>query len=236
MAQTQEHAGLTARQIITNLQNLIAGGRQTDDVRISDRQWLFNLDHHRAQLLRQQAEKGQRINEANVQELGIWNKQDKVRELTVKKQKCGRWFTDTDIPQAVELYQDNLFTFVGTLDGHAFQHTTAQKVAWEKFARFTRKEAKWYQLGGTLFLVNPPSPSTNLISVKGVFENPRAVKVFNQEELDPLDYLNFEYPISRTALDTLTKMLIDGELKLSMAIPYDYQNDGKDHQMTKANA
>ena len=236
MAQTQEHTGLTARSIIQNFQNLIAGGRKTDDVRISDRQWLFNLDHHRAQLLRQQVEKGQRVNEANIQELGVYNELERVREVTVKKQKCGRWYTDTPLPAAIELYKDNLFTFIGTAKGHAFQHTTAQKAEWEQYAKHTGKKPKWYQLGGILYLVNPPSPSTNIISVKGVFENPRAVKVYNGEDLDPLDYLNFEYPISRTCLDTLTKMLIEGELKLALALPYDYLNDGKDHQMEQPRA
>jgi hypothetical protein len=186
-------------------------------------------------VLRQQAEKGQSINEANVQELGVYNKVDKVREVEVKKQKCGRWYTDSPIPKAVELYQENLLTFVGTHKGTAFQHTTAQRGQWDGFATYTGKKPKWYQLGGTLYLTNPPSPSTNLIAVRGVFESPREVLVYNKEELDPLDELNFIYPISRTCLDTITKMLIDGELKLALALPYDALNDGKDHQVERGN-
>ena len=228
MAQTQEHAGLTARQIVQNFKNLYSAGRQSDDTRISDRQWLFNLDHHRAQLLRQQAEKGQSINEANVQSLGRWDPTEKGREVAVRKQACGRWYTDGPLPAAVECYKANQLTFVGTLSGHAFQHTTAQKAEWEQHARFTARKPKWYQLGNTLYLVTPPSPSTNYIAVRGIFENPRAVMAYNGEVLDPLDYLNFPYPISRTALDTLYTMLTQRELKLAWTLPYDYRNDGED--------
>ena len=229
MAQTQTHAGLTARDIITNFQNLVAAGRPTDDVRISDRQWLFNLDHHRAQLLRQQVEKGQSINEAHIQALGPYDGDLRDSCIQIKKQPCGRWYTQTPIPAAIECYQRNLLTFVGTVGGHAFQKTTAQRAQWEQYAKFTSRSPKWYQLGNTIYLVTPPSPSLNMVAIRGVFENPRAVKVYNQEEMDPLDYLNFEYPISRTALDTLTKMLVASELKLALTLPYDYRNDGEDH-------
>ena len=229
MAQTQEHAGLTARQIVQNFQNLLAAGRPTDDVRLSDRQWLFNLDHHRAQLLRQQAERGQTINEANVQALGTWDEEAQERAVAVAKHKCGRWYTDKPLPAAVEVYKANQLTFVGTVGGHAFQKTNAQKAEWEQYAKYTARKPKWYQLGNTLYLITPPSPSLNLIAVRGVFENPRQVLVYNGQELDPLDYLNFEYPISRTALDTLHKLLVDGELKLALALPYDYRNDGQDN-------
>ena len=228
MAQTQEHAGLTARQIVENFKNLYSAGRQTDDTRISDRQWLFNLDHHRAQLLRQQAEKGQSINEANVQALGSWNELTKGRELTIKKQRCGRWYSEQPLPAAVECYRANQLTFVGTPSGHAFQHTTAQKAEWEQYAKYTARRPKWYQLGNTLYLVTPPSPSLNLVAVRGIFENPRQVMVYNQQVMDPLDYLNFEYPISRTALDTIYTMLTQRELKLAWTLPYDYKNDGED--------
>jgi hypothetical protein len=228
MAQTQEHTGLTAREIVQNFKNLYSAGRQSDDVRISDRQWLFNLDHHRAQLLRQQAEKGQSPNEANIQALGAWDEAANQPLLAVEKHACGRWYTKQPLPAAVELYRQNLLTFVGTAGGAAFQKTTAQKAEWEQYAKYTKRAPKWYQLGNTLYLVTPPSPSLNLIAVRGVFENPRAVLAFNGVALDPLDYLNFPYPISRTALDTLYTMLTQRELKLATALPYDYQNDGQE--------
>ncbi len=213
---------LTARQIVQNFKNLYEGGRQTDDVRMSDRQWLFNLDHHRAQLLRQQVEKGQRINEANIQTLG---KPDKNKQQVVAFPKTGcKWYS-TPLPAAVECYEDNLITYVGTTCGKAFQKTTAQKAYWDEYAKYTGKEPKWYQLGAIMHLVSPPSPSLNYLVIRGVFENPREVLVFNGEELDETDYLNFPYPISRTALDTLTKMLIDGELRLLTSMPHDKDNN-----------
>ena len=218
MAQTQEHVGLTAREIVQNFKNLYQAGRSDDDTRISDRQWLFNLDQHRAQLIRQQVEKGQAVNEYNVQALAV----------PVPKQRCGRWFTDQPLPAAVEVYRQNLYTFVGTAGGHAFQHTTAQKAEWEQYARYTARKPKWYQLGNTLYLVTPPSPSLNLIAVRAVFENPRQALVYAGTVLDPLDYLNFEYPISRSCLDTLYAMLTSRELKLAWTLPYDYQNDGRE--------
>jgi len=225
MAQTQDHELLTAREIVQNLQNLYQGGRQPEDARLSDRQWLFNLDHHRAQLLRQQTEKGQKPSELNVQQLLV----------KVPKQSCGRWYTTTPLPTAIELYKDNLYTFVGTVYGHAFQKTTAQKAEWEQYARYTSRQPKWHMLGNTLFLVNPPSPTTNIIRVDGIFENPRQALVYAGVELDPLDYLNFPYPISRTALDTIGKMLLDNELKLLTSLPYDRVNDGRElHENPRA--
>lgn len=227
---------LTAREIVQNFKNLVAAGRPSDEVRISDRQWLFNLDHQRARLLRQQMEKGQSINEAFVQEVGVLDEDTQERTVAIKKQKCGRWYTQNPIPGAVECYQQNLLTFVGTPGGHAFQKTNAQRAEWEQYAKYTKRRPKWYQLGNTIYLVTPPSPGINQVAIRGVFENPRAVHVYNGTELDALDYLNFPYPISRTALDTITKMLVDGELKLALALPYDYQNDGRETHEPSSNA
>lgn len=218
MAQTQSHELLTAREIVQNLKNLYAGGREGEDVRLSDKQWLFNLDHHRAQLIRQQLEKGQSPSELNVQSLSV----------KVPKHSCGRWYTETPIPTAIELYKDNLYTFVGTHSGHAFQHTTAQKAEWEQYAKYTAKKPKWHMLGNTLFLLFPPSPTLNIIRVDGIFENPRQAYVYSGIEMDVLDYLNFPYPISRTSLDTIAKLFMDNELKLLTALPYDRENDGRE--------
>lgn len=218
MAQLPEAAGLTARQIVQNFKNLYAAGRQTDDSRISDRQWLFNLDHHRAQLLRQQAEKGQSPNENNLQAL----------EVRVPKQGCGTWYAAHGIPAAVECYQSNLYTFVGSASGVAYQKTTAQRAQWDALAKYTAALPKWYQIGDVLNLRTPPSPTLNIVSVRGVFENPRAVLAYNGYVFDDVDYLEFPYPVSRTALDTLSKLLTDNELKLAWAHPEDHLNDGRD--------
>lgn len=217
---------MTKREIVQSFKNLYANGRQTDDVRISDRQWSFIVDYHRAQLIRQQVEKGQSLNENLIQELGAYNETTKQRELKVPKQANGRWYTDLPIPQAVEVYQQNLLTFVGTIYGEAFQKTNQQRAQWEQYAKYTAKKPKWFQLGNILHLLTPPSPTLNIITVKGVFERPLEVLRYNKQQVPEIDELDYEYPISAVMLDTLYQLMAERELKLSIALPKDLVNDG----------
>lgn len=210
---------LTAREIVQNFMNLLAGGRVSDDNRFSARQWLFILDYHRAQLLRQEVEKGYAPPEQCLQELTV----------TVKRQPCKRFFTDKPLPVAIQAQRSNILTFVGTTTGHAFQKTTAQKAEWEQYAKYTKRKPKWYQLGNTLYLVTPPSETQQVLTVRGLFENPREVLVQNNDsQLSTTDYLGFPYPINRAQLDTIYAMMIDREAKLGTLLPPDYTNDSQE--------
>lgn len=204
--------------IISTIKNL-KNGKTTDDKSISDSQWLYILDYYRAILIRQQIQKGQSINENCVQEL----LPSKIT-LTQNPKEKYELYTN-NLPKAIELHKGLAYTFVGTEGGLSYQRTTYNKSQWDSQSKYIGKLSKWYMLGSRMYITHH---STKLkLNIQGVFERPLDVIVFN-DLLDDMNPFSWEYPMSSTMIDTVIKMIVDSEIRLSLLVPKDNLNDGRD--------
>lgn len=210
-----------ANEIITHLKNLKSGGKTSDDTQMSDWEWMFIIDHYRAQLIKQQQATGkQTVNENCVQKL-------KASRIVLQQDLIQKHIMYTqNLPKAVESQRANLYTYVGTEAGKAYQRTTYNKSQWDNQSKFAACLPKWYEVGSVLY-VSHHHPKNLKITVHGVFENPIKVVEFNGE-LDEMNPFNFEYPMSSTMVDTVIKMIAESEIKLSLLLPKDELNDGRD--------
>jgi hypothetical protein len=212
---------ITAAHIINTIKTLRAGTKPSDDKNISDYQWLFIIDYYRSQLIRAQAAKGQSINEQCIQKLNP----HKITLTQNPLEKCE--LLSNSIPKAIEGHQANLFTFIGTEGGRSYQRTTYNKSQWDSHSKYVGHLPKWYMLGSKLMVKHH---SKNLrLSVHGLFENPIEVEKFNGT-LNEIDPFSFEYPIANIMIDSIIKLIADSEMKLSMLLPKDELNDGRDGQ------
>ena len=212
---------MLAIEIIQNIKNIKAAGIPTDDTGISDFQWMFIIDYYRAQLIRNAITKGHSINQQSIQELNP----NKITLTQSTIEKCEMY--TNGLPKAIETQNSILYTFIGTEKGKSYQRTTYNKSQWDGYSKYIGLLPKWYALGNKITVVNH-SKSLKL-NVKGLFERPIDVVTFNGE-LDEMNPFNFEYPCSNTMLDSILKMIADSEMKISMLIPSDNLNDGKDGQ------
>lgn len=209
-----------ASEIIYNIKNLKSGGKTSDDTQMSDWQWMYIIDHYRAQLIKQQQSKGQTVNEQCVQKLlpsRIFLQQDAIQKHIM--------FTH-NLPKAVESQRANLYTYVGTEAGKSYQRTTYNKNQWDGQSKYAACLPKWYSIGSVIY-VSHHHPKQLKLSIHGVFENPIKVVEFNGQ-LDEMNPFNFEYPMSSTMVDTVIKMIAESEIKLSLLLPKDDLNDGRD--------
>jgi len=218
-------------ELIYDIKNLRAGGLQSDDEDISDAQYAFIINSYRAKLLKQLRDKNQMIPTSMIQSLGKVNLEtstdccDGVCGLkTVKK-----------IPKT--LYTSGLahgFSYVGTYGGSVpFQRTSFESKSWNKYAKYTGKKTKWY-LKDSYIYVEDALGMLSHIEPRGIFEDPLEAEKFRTCECednneDCLVGYDFEYPLPMHMRDTVFKMIMDSEFRMSVAIPADNSNDSTDN-------
>lgn len=226
---------MTLNSIIFNIKNLKAGGIQNRDIELSDRQYAFIISYYRSLLLRREVEQGRKIKGNWIQNLGqvTFVKADmndccNIEDCIIR--------TELQLPTPIEVYDNDLITYVGTTDGRTpFQRTTANRVLWDSFATYTGKLPKWYLQNNYIFIKNAPSSIFEIGNIQGVFSDPVKVQEFITCDCDPdttecFDALNFdfEYPLPEYLLDSLYKMMFDAEMKFMNIVPADTLNNSKD--------
>jgi hypothetical protein len=219
----------TLNQIIFNIKNLKGAGRQSDDDSISDSQYAFILSYYREQLLTQQLQKGYTINDDLIQDLG------RVKIAKVKEGECGEikggciYKVIETLPKFVDMNGTPLVKYLGTENGRAFQRTSYREVQFTQNLKYTGKMEKWFQIGENTYIYSPKASLGTHIAVRGVLSDPVQGNDYrcNNEGCD--SGYDFQYPIPLKMLDTIYKMMIDAELRLSMTKLQDTSNDSKDN-------
>lgn len=210
---------MLASEVVYNIKNIKAGGKQSDDTSMSDLQFLFIADYWRATLIRQQITQNQSVNEECIQELDT-SKAPLLKCLGAHNEVQ----LSKAIPNVVTTQKDNLFTFVGS-SHTSYQKTTFQKRQWNSFSKIAACMPKWYEVGNTIYLINHPSP--HKLIIKAVFASPIEVLRFNGT-LNPVNPLNFRYPMDDSMLSQMFDVIRKNELASSLAIPQDNLNNGRE--------
>jgi hypothetical protein len=221
--------------IIFNIKNLKAGGVQNRDIELSDRQYAFIINYYRALLLRREIEQGRKAKGNWIQNLGQVDFIKADRNEACEIEDC-IVRTELQIPSPIEIYENDLITYVGTTDGrNPFQRTTSNRALWDSYAKYTGKLPKWYMQNNYIYIENPPTSVFEIGNIQGIFGDPLTAKEFmtsgcSPESTECQDVLNFnfEYPLPEHLLDSLYKMMIDAEIKFGTMIPPDTLNNSKD--------
>jgi hypothetical protein len=205
---------ITAKEIIHNIKNLRAGGKQTDDELLSDFQYLWIIDYYRSMLIKQQVNQGQTIGEFMKQNLGY---------IAIKQTDFDDCLYETvEIPKPIEFHKIDGLTYVGDGDRMGYQRTNKNASHWHDFRKFTSKLPVYYINDGKLVVKH--FQGIRDVYVEGVFERPINVIKFNGK-FNALDPMEFTYPINSAMLDSLYKLVVDSEIKLSLLLPVDNLND-----------
>ena len=217
-------------EIIYNIKNLRAGGLQSTGEDLSDAQYAFIINYYRAKLLKQDSDRGRQLRSQDIQDLG------KIGLIKSTDDCCDEGEcnlrTRFQIPSFLEYNSSYLITFVGTVDGYPFQFSKANRVAWDKFAKYTGKLTKWSINNGYIYIINPPTTLLKWVNVKGAFEDPTIANKFktcdctdNGEECNT--GYNYNYPLSLDRVDLIVKMIAEVEFRILETIVQDDLNDGQ---------
>ena len=186
---------ITAKELIYNLKNLRAGGVQSDDTKLSDRQMLFIINYYRAKLIRQEHGKNRITSQEEVQNLG----EVELIKTDSNEYDCGEnacvLRTKKQVPRSLITHKSHGFTFVGMVDGMSWQYAnTMDGAAWSQFQKYTGNKTKWVLQGRYIYIINPIDPLLTYISIRGVFEDPLEAASFREGDCDtkvgcdPLDF------------------------------------------------
>lgn len=216
---------MTLKEIIYNVSNLKAGGVKSDDVKMSDEQYASIIHYYRAKLIRQEIDRGMKLDPMLIQPL---------LDVEVERVAFSRgqplsgktvYRTTKLIPRAVATKGSNLVVFVGdNLLGSAFQRTTATKVQFDTFRPYTSLNPKWFEFNDHIYVVTEDS-LTNIV-IQLVAENPYRVLKFTNS-INVFDPFEYEYPISITMLDSVYKLMADMD-NIYSGVSEDDLNDGLD--------
>jgi|ERR1035437_443552 hypothetical protein len=208
-----------------NILNLKSGGRESDDDSLSRRQTDYIIGYIRALLIRRDFEKGHSINPDIIQDLGCIHlspvDEADCCNVTVG---CQILRSDKQLPKALELYDKNMITYVGTVDKrHAFDLIPVARSRWVNFNKYSKGHRRAFILNRYLYVIN--DKMLEYINVRGVFEDPIEAANFNHCDGTPCFSENDQYPIALHMIQPLTSMVVAGEIKDTFVFPADTKND-----------
>jgi hypothetical protein len=215
----------TFKEVIFNIKNLRQAGRQSQDALLSDPQYAFIIDYYRAILIQREYDGKKKL----APQLEQTVKQKFVRDKGMEDEifQEVRVYT-ADLPTVVQSSTRPLYQGVrSSMLKRSIDRSTSITIRTDLQAPITGNWAKYFPLDNKLYIVTP-EPLQEMF-VTAVFERP--IEIWKLDpKFDPFDPYNFEYPMTFKLLDALYKMMVDGELRLSMVMPNDIQADGQETQ------
>lgn len=193
----------------------------------------YHVDNVRAQLIRQDLNKGRSVDPSLVQSLGCITLEEVDKGCCDVPVDCYILRTNQDIPSAIELYNTPLITRVGPVDftKRPFQFVEFQRVPFTGSNKFTKNLVKWFIKDNRIYLLihkdNPLQWGLESIHVAGVWENPKDVALFDNCNGENCFDLNSTYPIKSWMIPILQEMVIKKFIMPQNIAPIDNSSDGK---------
>ena len=218
---------MTLNEIAYNLLNLVRGGRSNQDEHISLDQIKFNIKHYRAVFIRRDYAKNGFTSRHVEQDLGCVN----VIPVDASKccnldTKCAVYRTEKKIPKTIRYNFEEAITYVGDITGiGTIPMVSSNMIQFLTYDKYTHKKMKSYMIGDYLYIYN--AEGLEAVNVRGVFEDPQDVSVF--DECDGIDGCyddsKHQFPISLDMLSLINQGLLNSELSLLSSTLSDTEND-----------
>jgi len=202
---------MTLQEIIYTIKSSLG----SDAEEFTNRQYKFIIDYYRAKLLRQRLKAKELVSPAfspPIHKVQLKEIEDSdpgsVTEANVYK-------TVKTLPVIIPHTKETTLMYVGSTDGFLpFQETSFQALDLELYTKYIRKQPKWFLLGSTLYVTNPPDEAPEYITIQGIFEDPVAAAALS-EGFDATKLINFniDYAISGDMVDTIVKLIRDNEMQ-----------------------
>ena len=215
---------MTLNEIAYNILNLARGGRSSNNDHISLDQIKFNVKYYRAMLIRRDFTRNGIITRHLEQDLGCIELQkvdaSKCCNLPVD---CAVYRSKVKIPKTVRFSFKDAITHVGDVTGLAtIPMVEPHMVEYLPYDKYTKQQKKAYMIEDYLYIYN--GDGLKFINVRGVFENPEEVALFDCDGSDCYDD-DSEFPIPMDMVQIITQGLMSGELMMLATSVNDTTND-----------
>ena len=217
---------MTLNEIAHNILNLLRGGRPSQSEHITLEQIKFNVKHYRAMLIRRDYARNGIITRHLEQDLGCLELEDinasKCCNLPVS---CSVSKTKLKIPRTVRFNFKEAITYVGDVTGlNTIPLIDSHMIKYLPYDKHTANRYKAYMIEDYLYIYN--AEGLRYINVRGVFEDPRDVALFNDcSGTDCYDDETIDFPIPMDMLQQINNGILAGELRLLVGTFSDTEND-----------
>lgn len=202
-------------ELVYSILNTIRGKTATTEI-ITFELVAYHIKNIRAQLIKQDSNKGYSADPYIIQDLGCLDleKVDSA-DCCTDESDCVVLRTVRPIPSTIELHHKSLITRIGPVDKTAMKYDLIDysRVPFIGENRFTKNKIKAYQMNnnGHIYLITPTFISKGLkkINVQGVFENPQDVASFQNCEGNSCYSDDSAYPVKSWMIPVISKMVID---------------------------
>lgn len=218
----------TFAQLKYDLLNIARGGIQTDEDPISLRQIGFWIINTRAELIRQQVNKGNYFGDTVVQTLDCVDVElVDLSQCCNIKTDCVGYRTVNQIPTPIETSYMDMITRVGSVNiiSPAFHLIPVTRVNWELQNKLTFNIPRAFFYGKYVYVVGNNLVGLKKILVEGIFEDPTEAKGFSDCEGQPCFSDTSVFPISNWMIEQMKTMIMDRDLQLALGLRQDTEND-----------
>jgi len=209
----------TLNTIIEDILNTVRGSNIANTDPISKRQVEDWIHQYRAELIRQDIDKGYYPNPDYIQEIPYLELEDSLW--------AEYWQTVKKLPNTINTRFKSGYTWIGDNYKNEFTLVPSSRAIWQQHKRYTQDESIAFLENSRLHISKGPG-AISQITVKGIFENPMEVSRFaNPTIQEPLPNLDFPYPMPANKIPTLKEMIYTKELKISLEAPTDTTVDDR---------
>jgi len=205
----------TLNTIIEDILKVARGSNIAQTEPISKRQVEDWVHQYRAELIRQDIDKGYYPNPAYIQSIHALDLED--------SQWPEYWQTIENIPHAIDARYDSGYRWVGTDDKHEYTLVASSRAIWQQFKRYTPEEKIAFYHDDKMFISKNGDITPTPITIEGIFENPMKV----MRMANPVANKDEHYPFPVNKLPTLKDMIFKNELKIEVVAPSDSTADSK---------
>ena len=225
---------MTLNEIAYNLLNLVRGGRSSADEHISLDQIKFNIKHYRAMFIRRDYARNGFNSRHLEQDLGcVYLEPVDASKCCDLPTNCSVYRTKQRIPKTVRYNFEEAISYVGDITGTGrIPFVGSNSVKWLPYDKYTKDKLKAYMLSDYLYIYN--AEGLEAINIRGVFEDPEDVAIFDECEPDDCYSSDTEYPLPLDMLNLINSGLINGELGLLSGTFSDTSNDRMQDEKTVA--
>jgi len=210
--------GITLNKITYDLLELITANGITDDEALSQNQVKWWINTTRADLIRQQLNKGQSINPDIIQNIPCLDIIQVDSSLCpCDLNGCSLLRSELQLPQTIETYQQNMLLNVQSTEvgSRSFSIIPYAKVPWANSSKFGKNIIKAYVHNRYLYLIS--DIYFDKVSISGIFEFPEDLKNYAScDSTTPCYTDDSYYPIGAHMIGTLKKMIIDVNFSVLM--------------------
>lgn len=224
----------TLREITYDILNTIRAGITSDDDNLSPRHIEFMIHNTRAKMIRDDLNKGRSLSQNVIQSLGCLDVSPvSATECCGVEIDCDVYRTDVQLPEPVELSQQDLITKVGSIiiGSKPFDvipidrvpylgHTPFKGINEQIYASIHNRYVYLFQKKRRKRLIKK-------IAVWGIWANPIDAAEFNECSGTPCYTADSQYPVSSHMIEAIKRSILENSLKIAANAPTDQTGNAK---------